>query len=194
MEEFKDLKELIKKELKEVANKGLTSANLESTYKLVDILKDLTEVESENKEMHQGSQSGMGGQYGMVDYRYMPQYMGPGTWRGYMEGDYGARGYGTDGYRERGGYGEQYNQGGGRGYNGPDKRMRDRIERVIEGAEVYDYGRDRYQHGGSHEAMEEGLEKMMYAVCMLVETAMDAAQSPKEKEIIRKHIQKIKTL
>ena len=179
MEEFKDLKELIKKELKEVATKGLTSSNLESTYKLVDILKDLTEVESEGKEMHQ---SGQGGQYGMGEYRYVPQYMGSGAWRGYMEGDYGGRGY-MEGYRE-----------GGRSYNGPDKRMRDRVERVIEGAEVYDYGRDRYQHGGSHEAMEEGLEKMMYAVCMLVETAMDAAQSPKEKEIIRKHIQKIKAL
>lgn len=197
MEEFKDLKELIKKELKEVANKGLSSSNLESTYKLVDILKDLTEVESESKEKYQNGQYGQGGQdgqYGMMDYRYVPQYMGSGAWRGYMEGDYNSRGYGMDGYRERGGYGEQYNNQGGRSYNGPDRRMRDRIERVIEGAEVYDYGRDRYQHGGSHEAMEEGLEKMMYAVCMLVETAMDAAQSPKEKEIIRKHIQKIKAL
>jgi hypothetical protein len=72
--------------------------------------------------------------------------------------------------------------------------MKERVNRVIDGAEMYEYGRDRYQHGGSREAMEEGLEKMMYAICMLVEMAMDAAQTPKEKEIIRKHIQKIQNV
>lgn len=168
MEEFKQLKELVKKELKEVGNKGLSSSNLESTSKLVDILKDLEEIES-----------------GGYDERAYDA-------RSYNEGGYGTRGYRESGYNER-----SYNErggGGGRSYNGYDNRMKDRIDRVIDGAEMYEYGRDRYQHGGSHEAMEEGLEKMMYAVCMLVETAMDAAQSPREKEIIRKHIQKIRSL
>lgn len=176
MEELKELKELVTKELKEVGTKGLSSANLESTYKLTDILKDLLEIESEKKEMTQRRDEGYG----------MPQ-MSP-IYR------YEERGR----YNERGGYGEDYGarggRGGGRSYNGYDNRMKDRIERVIDGAEMYEYGRDRYQHGGSQEAMEEGLEKMMYAVCMLVETAMDAAQSPREKEIIRKHLQKVKAL
>lgn len=182
MEELKELKELVTKELKEVGTKGLSSANLESTYKLADILKDLLEIESEKKEMAQ--QQGRG--YGMSQ-------MGP-IYRYEERGGYGARGgYNEGGYNE-GGYGERGGRSGGRSYNGYDNRMKDRIDRVIDGAEMYEYGRDRYQHGGSQEAMEEGLEKMMYAVCMLVETAMDAAQSPREKEIIRKHIQKIKTL
>jgi hypothetical protein len=187
MEELEKLKELVTKELKEVANKGLSSSNLESTYKLVDILKDLAEVESENKKGRemQGHDS-----YGM---RMMPPMYPP-----YMESPMPRDGgYREGGYRE-GGYGEGYGarggRGGGRSYNGYDERMKDKIERMIDGAESYEYGRDRYQHGGSHEAMEEGLEKMMYAVCMLIETAMDAAQSPKEKEIIRKHIQKIRSL
>lgn len=189
MEEFKQLKELVKKELKEVGNKGLSSSNLESTSKLVDILKDLEEVESgERENMMQYNN------YGMPPYMNGGMYGEPGGYnnRGYNERGYGARGYNEGGYNER-----SYNErgsGGGRSYNGYDNRMRDRIDRVIDGAEMYEYGRDRYQHGGSHEAMEEGLEKMMYAVCMLVETAMDAAQSPKEKEIIRKHIQKIRSL
>lgn len=38
------------------------------------------------------------------------------------------------------------------------------------------------------------LKKMMYAVCMFVESAMDFAESPEEKEIIRKHVQKLKNL
>lgn len=183
MEELRALKDLVVKELKEVGNKGLTSSNLESTYKLIDILKDLVEVESEGQKMHQS------GQYGGAQM--------------YNQNGYGARGYNEGGYNERS-YNEGYNngsymgdysaRGNGRSYNGYDNRMKDRINRVIDGAEMYEYGRDRYQHGGSHEAMEEGLEKMMYAICMLVETAMDAAQSPKEKEIVRKHIQKLHTL
>lgn len=181
MEEFKELKELIKKELKEVGTKGLSSSNLESTYKLADILKDLMEIESEEKEtMPQG------GSYGMPRYVMEPMYGN--------QGGYGARGYNERGGYNEGGYGARDGGGRGRSYNGYDERMRDRIDRMIDGAEMYEYGRDRYQHGGSREAMEEGLEKMMYAVCMLIETAMDAAQSPKEKEIIRKHIQKIRSI
>lgn len=184
MEELNALKELVKKELKEVGNKGLTSSNLESTSKLVDILKDLMEVESDKSEMmHQN------GGYGMPMRMIPPMYDNQGGYgaRGYNDGGYNERGYNERGYGD-GGYGAR----GGRSYNGYDPRMKDRIDRVIDGAEMYEYGRDRYQHGGSHEAMEEGLEKMMYAICMLVETAMDAAQSPKEKEIVRKHIQKLR--
>ena len=40
--------------------------------------------------------------------------------------------------------------------------------------------------------MKEGLEKLMYGICMFVETVMDFAETPEEKEIIRKHIQKMK--
>lgn len=170
------LRELVKKELKEIEEKGLSASNLETTYKLVDILKDIGEIESEEREEKS---------YGM---RMMPPDMYE-MRRGYNERSYaeGGRGYGGD-YMP-GEYGMR-----GRSYNGRDSRMRDRIDRVIDGAETYEYGRERYQHGGSHEAMEEGLEKMMYAVCMLVETAMDAAQSPREKEIVRKHIQKLHSI
>lgn len=176
------LKELIKKELKEVGEKGLSASNLESTSKLIDMLKDIGEIESEGR----GEMA-----YGM---RMMPPDMygnrGGYNERGYNERSYNesGRGYGNGSYMI-GEYGAR-----GRSYNGYDNRMRDRIDRVIDGAEMYEYGRDRYQHGGSHEAMEEGLEKMMYAICMLVETAMDAAQSPREKEIVRKHIQKLHSI
>jgi hypothetical protein len=46
-------------------------------------------------------------------------------------------------------------------------------------------------HGGDESRVVEGLEKLMYAVCMLVESTMDFAETPTEKEIVRKHIQKI---
>lgn len=175
--------EIVKKELKEVGEKGLTNANLESTYKLVDILKDLTEIQEESG----------GGSYGRRNYGN----------REYMEG-YGNMGYNERGYNERGGYNEggyngndkqyEYMIRGNKGYGGYDSRMRDHINRISEGAEMYEYGRDRYQHGGSTERMEDGLEKLMYALCMFIESTMEFAKSPQEKEIIRKHVQKLRMM
>lgn len=92
--------------------------------------------------------------------------------------DYGARGGGgRGGYRE-GGYGRRYS------------RMRDYMDRMADGMDQYEYSKERYMHGDD-ERVIDGLEKIMYAMCMFVESAMDFAESPQEKEIIRKHIQKI---
>ena len=187
MMEIEKLMENIKKELKEVGEKGLTNANLESTSKLVDMLKDLKEIQGEGKEeYHRGG-------YGMNDYRMG----GYGTMDGYGNRGYDARGYNESGYGARSYMGDKeydYVIRGSRGYNGSDSRMRDHISRISDGAEMYEYGRDRYQHGGSTERMEEGLEKLMYALCMFVESTMEFAQSPKEKEIIRKHVQKLRAM
>ena len=75
-----------------------------------------------------------------------------------------------------------------------DNRMRDHLNRIYEGAEMYEYGRDRYQHGGNEERIYDGLEKLMYALCMFVESTMEFAETPQEKEIIRKHIQKLQKM
>lgn len=169
------LMEIVKKELKEIGEKGLTNANLESTYKLVDILKDLKEIQEEGGHDSYGRRN-----YGNRDY---------------MEG-YGAMEYNG---HDHNGNDKQYEymirgtKGYG-GYGGYDTRMRDHISRISEGAEMYEYGRDRYQHGGSTERMEDGLEKLMYALCMFIESTMEFAKSPQEKEIIRKHVQKLRMM
>lgn len=47
---MKELQHKVKKELENVGEKGLTSSNLDSTYKLVDIYKDILEIyEKEEK-------------------------------------------------------------------------------------------------------------------------------------------------
>lgn len=181
MMELEKLHENIKKELKEIGEKGLTNANLDSAFKLIDMLKDIKEIESETQDMHQkGSYGGMDG-YGNRDYSGRGYDV-----RGYNEGSYNARGYNEKNY--------EYMNRGSRGYNGNDPRMRDHLDRISEGAEMYEYGRDRYQHGGSSERMQDGLEKLMYALCMFIESTMEFAQSPQEKDIIRKHIQKLRTM
>ena len=157
--------------------------------KLVDMLKDLQEVEgggsysarsggyNANMERSGGySEYGRSGGYNEYGRPYMEGYNSP-----YQEGGYNQRGYREGGYNNR-------------GYNGSDGRMRDYVERIREGAEMYEYGREKYQHGGSNDRMVDGLEKLMYAMCMFIESTMDFAQSPQEKEVIRKHVQKIRNI
>lgn len=175
---MQDLIRKIKKELKELGDQGITSSNIQLLEKLSISLKNLQESQEEEGEMR------------MRDYRDG----GYGDYeRGYRDrGGYRNGGYGE--YRDGrgGGYGRPYMDGGGYGHLDP--RMREHIEHICDGIEMYEYGRDRYQHGGTEEKMIDGLEKIMYAVCMLVETASDAAQTPQEKEVIRKHLQKIRNV
>lgn len=157
------LMEQIKKELVGIEEKGVNASNLELIGKLADIYKDLGEIEKMDK----------GGQE-MQDYgRYRENYRD-----NYRDGGYNARGN----YREGG-----YNEGYGRRYS----RMRDYMDRMMDGMDQYEYGKERYMHGGDDGRVMEGLEKLMYAMCMFVESAMDFAETPQEKEVIRKHIQKI---
>lgn len=168
--------EQIKKELKQIEQTGLNTSNIDAVGKMVDILKDVHEIQEMEGE-------------GMRDYRYGENYgrrdyaynEGRG---GYNEG-YGARMRDSRGRYMEGDYGR------GGNFINIDPRMWDRLERVMEGADEYQYGRDRYRGGDNEERMHDGLEKMMYAICTFVEYAMDFAETPQEKEIIRKHIQKL---
>lgn len=95
------------------------------------------------------------------------------------------RDYGSYNYRD----GSYDRRGGGRYSN---SRMREQMSRMQDGMERYEDGRERYSHGGGEEhRIYEGLEQLMYAVCMFVESAMDFAETSQEKDIIKKHAQKI---
>lgn len=162
---------MVKKELTEIENKGINASNLELIGKLSKIYKDLTTVKA--MEEHEG-----GGEE-MYEYnRYRDGY------RGYNDGGY------RDGYEE---YGRRGVPGSGRGrYR--TSRMRDHMERMMDGMDQYEYGKERYMDGGDDNRVVEGLEKLMYAMCMFVESAMDFADTPQEKEVIRKHIKKISNI
>lgn len=155
------LKEMVKKELVEIENKGINASNLELISKLVDILKDISKIEK-----NEGGQEMQG-----YDRRH--------------EDDWGK-------YRERSYMGMDYRDNDSYGRMGG--RMRDHMNRMMDGMDEYEYGRMRYRHSGDDSRVMEGLEKLMYAMCMFVESAMDFAETPQEKEIIRKHIHKISKL
>jgi hypothetical protein len=164
----------IKKELKNVEEIGLNQGNLDAVGKMVDILKDIKEI----REMEGGEMRDY--RYGREDYTYNEG-----------RGGYGARMRDGRGRYMEGNHNESGNYGRGGNFINMDPRMWDRLERIMDGADMYQYGRDRYRGGDSEERMVDGLEKLMYAVCTFVESMMDFAETPQEKEIIRKHVQKM---
>lgn len=164
----------VKKELQHIAEEGLNNANLETAYKLVDIAKDIGEIEEQEQKMQMKDYGMYRDKYNRYDEyperdRYRDRYSG----RDYS--DYGRH------------------MPGGRVFRGDD-RLNRMIERFLESSEMYDYGRDRYRGGGNEEQMHEGLENMMYAICTLVEELLECAETPKEKDIIHKHLKKLSAL
>ena len=184
----------VKKELKEIGEKELTTANVEIAGKLVDIVKDIGEIKEQ--EMQEG--------YGM---RYQERGSYNDGRGNYMRGNYGrsnqSSGRGYMGYNE-GGYGMEYrnqynNQGGEYGHGNwglwgtaEYDKLAECLDRIADGKDMYGYDKSRYR--GDDERVLEGLEKMMYGVCMFVETAMNFAETPEEKEVIRKHIRKLESI
>ena len=175
--------EKIEKELRVFEEQGITSSNLGTIGELADVYKDLLEAEEKKKGR---------GEYGMRYPRegsrnvYMPIYRGRGDY------EYNGRMYGNE-YMDDG-YGRMNGRGGGSYRHNPMEHLFDKLNRILEHMEEYIDGKDRY-HAGAHQGhMAEGLEKTMYAVCTLVESLMDSAETADEKEIIRKHIEKIKNI
>lgn len=157
---MQELKNKVKKELEGIGEKGLTSSNLETTYKLIDIYKDIVEIEGKergDKEMYDAR----GGRYSDYD-RY---------------DDYNARG---------GRYNDSYN------HYPVDERTERYLKRMRDGMSDYNEGRSRYRSGDSDQRMIEGIEMTMSAIIGFVESLMDIAESPKEKEIVRRYVDKIK--
>lgn len=165
---MEELKRKVKKELDNIAEKGLTSSNLETTNKLVDIYKDIMEI----CEMKEGGEDGM--------------YNARGRDGRYKDHDYDT--YDVRG--SRGGRGGNYNDN--YGHYPLDERTERYFERMREGMEDYDAGRMRYRDGGSNERMVHGIEMTMGAIINFIENLMDIAETSQEKEIVRKYVDKLK--
>lgn len=159
------LKSMIEKELKTFEEQGITSSNLQTISTFVDILKDIHEIEGEKEG------------YGM---RYYPR---EGSRNVYMP-------IYRDGYENP--RMERYPMGEERYRHTPMEHLFDKISRLCENMDEYVEGKERYRSGAHPGHMSEGLEKTMYAICTLIESLMDSAETSEEKEIIRKHIEKIK--
>ena len=75
-----------------------------------------------------------------------------------------------------------------------DEREERYITRMREGLYNYDAGRMRYRDGGSKEKMIDGVDMAMGALVNFVEFMLDNVETSQEKEVIRKHIDKLKQI
>lgn len=157
------VKDLVCKELEKFSNSELTSDELDVLYKLVDIDKDLENIDYWKCKKE------------VMKMRY--ENYGDYSEGGYSEGRYGRRGV----------------PGTGRGrYRGHDDGE-DMIEDMKESYSAYSESRSAYNRGNYNagEDSMEALEDTMRLFTEFAQKMIKEVDSPEAKQIIRKHLRKI---
>ena len=179
MKALEELKEMLEDELKKIAKKGdITPSELDSAYKVVDIIKDIGEITKHEHEMQEYSSTGgysQRGGYSMMDgghsqtypmySRYMPMGydMMPYSREGGMSYDVGTS---YDGRHGRDGDGDghysegRHGEGEGSSYA---RRRRDSRGRYSSDGGSYE-GRGGYSRHSEKERMIARLEEMLETV------------------------------
>lgn len=166
------LLERVEKELENIADKGLSSSNLETTYKLIDIYKDIKESKYYDEQC---------GEYGagrMRDSR--------GRYMGDRDRD---RRYDRD-YHD---YDDKWSDDRYGTYP-MNTRINRYFDKIRDSMDTYDYDHERYRKGDNPDRLVEGMEMIMDAICNFVEELSDYAETSQEKEVIRKHLNKMKNI
>lgn len=192
MDKMKKMCELIEMELGKIAEKGLTTSNLETAYKLIDMYKDLknTEYWETKGEYYDTVLMEMQGGYSERDYAM-------------MDDDYAMRGRKRDRMgryaREDGMGGQSYARGGRR-----DNRGRTRREGGYSqddgGYSMYDRYMDAKQSYRSNQSMDgkqklmESLEDYMDDFTEKIKEMSRDADSAEERELINKFMNKLQTI
>lgn len=136
MENYDDLKLLLRKELADICKKGsISMTDLEAVYKMIDVVKDLHEIEK--MESESGGYSERRGYSRQGGYAMNGGYSGEGNSYGMPENSY---------------------------YDGNSRTSGVYANGRQTTAETYSAARDsmgRYSRSGAQQAMVEGLYKMM---------------------------------
>lgn len=158
--------EEVDKSIKTIIEQGVQTNNIDFLYKMIDIKKDIAEIEKEEQEM-------MYGNYGRDSY-------------GEYEGNYsgGRRRDSRGRYMEGGSYGRRGVPGSGRGrYRGYDM-----IEEMGEHYGNYSEGRDTY---GNDRETEKSFDKMLQSLEDFTYLIMQEADSQDKIEKVRRTARKI---
>lgn len=196
MEKMKKLCELIESELSKIAEKGLTTSNLETAYKLVDMYKDLknTEYWETKGEYYDTVLMEMQGGYSERDYSM-------------MEDDYAMRGrkrdrmgrYSRDDGMMRDG--QSMARGGRRDNRGRNQYSREGGYSMNDGGySMYDRYMDAKQSYRSNQSMDgkqklmESLEDYMDDFTEKIKEMSRDADSAEERELINKFMNKLQNI
>lgn len=163
-----ELLDKVEKELEKIGDKGLTSSNLDTTYKLIDIYKDIKEAKYYENMCKEDS----------YDARRRDSM-------GRYTGDRDTGRYSTD----RDNRDDRYSH-----YRPWDDRTERYFLKIKDGLDDYSAGRERYRDGASQDRMIEGIEMAMSALVNFVETLYDHTETQREKDVIHEHIEKLKKI
>lgn len=160
--------EKVEDKIKELLNEGVKKDNVDYLYKLVDIEKDIKNMEywKEKIEMYN---EGNYGAYGRGSYN---------------EGSYGEGSYGRRGVKGTGRY-SRYRGGRGSGRYRGEEVLDEMKEMYGEYSESSSYG--AYGAEGNMELIEMMADSLMEFVEHLKKTA----KSPEEKQLIQKKLQEL---
>lgn len=180
MDELKMLCEKIKKELETIAEKGITTSNIDNAYKLVDMYKDLKEVaememESEGgyseKRDSRGRYSRDGGSY------YGEPYHDGTSHRGGNSYEYGNSYARQDEHHVRG----RYSRAGG---------SEDSFNRYMESKRDYRYS----QSAECKQRLMDTLNEYMDDFTAQMEEMLRDSDCQEERATIKRYIDKLKNL
>ena len=187
MEKMKKLCELIESELSKIAEKGLTTSNLETAYKLVDMYKDIknTEYWETKGEYYDHVLMEMQGGYSERDYSM-------------MDDDYSMRGRKRDRMgrysRDDGMMRDEQSMARGRGGRGRGYSMNDG------GYSMYDRYMDNKMSYRSNQSMDrkqklmDSLEDYMDDFTEKIKEMHRDADTPEEREMISKFMTKLQNI
>ena len=195
MEKMKKLCELIESELSKIAEKGLTTSNLETAYKLVDMYKDLKNTEYwETKGEYYDTvlmemQGGYSENYAMMDDDY--------SMRGRKRDRMGR--YSRDDGMMRDG--QSMARGGRRDNRGRNQYSREGSYAMNDGGySMYDRYMDAKQSYRSNQSMDgkqklmESLEDYMDDFTEKIKEMSRDADSAEERELINKFMNKLQNI
>lgn len=196
MEKMKKLCELIESELSKIAEKGLTTSNLETAYKLVDMYKDLKNTEYwETKGEYYMTvldemQGGYSENYAMMDDDYSMRgrkrdRMGRYSRDDGMGGQSMARGRDGRGGNNRGR--NQYSREGGYSMNDGGYSMYDRY---MDAKQSY---RSNQSMDGKQKLMES-LEDYMDDFTEKIKEISRDSDFPEERELVNKLLSKLQSI
>ena len=193
MEKMKKLCELIESELSKIAEKGLTTSNLETAYKLVDMYKDIKNTEYWETK----------GEY----YDYVLMEMQGGYSEGnysMMDDDYAMRGRKRDRMgrysRDDGMSGQSMARDGRRDNRGRNQYSREGSYAMDGGYSMYDRYMDAKQSYRSNQSMDgkqklmESLEDYMDDFTEKIKEMARDADSQDERDLINKFMNKLQNI
>ena len=190
MEKMEKLCKLIEQELEKIAEKGLTTSNLETAYKLVDMYKDLknTEYWETKGEYYMAVLDEMQGGYSDRDYAMDDDY----SMRRGQKRDRMGRYSREDGMMRDG---QSMARNGRR-----DNRVRNQYSRDDGGYSMYDRYMDSKQFYRSNQSMDgkqklmDSLEDYMDDFTEKIKEMHRDADTPEEREMITKFMSKLQNI